>query len=118
MSYRQLTPIRAISIRQPYVEQILRGTKTKEFRSRPTNITGERVWLYASLTPVREEAEWRKVRHRPGDLPTGVIVGSVEIVGCRKHGRGYAYLLRAPKRLARAKRPLGQPTPLFWHPRF
>ena len=30
--------VRAISIRQPYVEQILRGLKKREYRSRPTNI--------------------------------------------------------------------------------
>ncbi|PYQ88659.1 MAG: hypothetical protein DMG02_17325 [Acidobacteria bacterium] len=37
-SSRQGRPTRAISIRQPYVELILRGKKTREFRSRPTNI--------------------------------------------------------------------------------
>jgi predicted transcriptional regulator len=40
-------PIRAISIRQPWVELILRGVKKKEYRSQPTNIR-ERVYLYAS----------------------------------------------------------------------
>lgn len=39
---------RAISIRQPYVEDILRGKKKYEYRSRPTQIRG-RVYLYASL---------------------------------------------------------------------
>lgn len=39
---------RAISIRQPYVEQILQGSKKREFRSRPTRIR-ERVYLYAAL---------------------------------------------------------------------
>lgn len=39
---------RAISIRQPYVERILVGPKTREFRSRPTRIRG-RVYLYAGL---------------------------------------------------------------------
>ncbi|MDA8409599.1 MAG: hypothetical protein M0001_04305 [Treponema sp.] len=39
---------RAISIRQPYVELILQGAKTEEYRSMPTNIR-ERVYLYASL---------------------------------------------------------------------
>ena len=39
---------RAISIRQPYAELILRGKKKNEFRSRPTNIR-ERVYIYAAL---------------------------------------------------------------------
>ena len=34
---------RALSIRQPYAEQILRGVKTAEFRSRPTKVTHPRV---------------------------------------------------------------------------
>jgi hypothetical protein len=34
--------IRALSVRQPWVEQILRGIEKKEFRSTPTNIR-ERV---------------------------------------------------------------------------
>ena len=34
--------MRALSIRQPYAELILRGIKPIEFRSRPTRIIGER----------------------------------------------------------------------------
>ena len=45
--------ITAISIRQPFVEMILRGNKTIEYRSRKTNIR-ERVYLYASLTVEKE----------------------------------------------------------------
>ncbi len=33
--------MRALSIRQPYAELILRGIKTIEYRSRPTRIIGE-----------------------------------------------------------------------------
>ncbi len=39
--------MRALSIRQPYAELILRGIKTIEFRSRPTKIIGERFYIYA-----------------------------------------------------------------------
>jgi len=38
----------ALSIRQPYVELILRGIKTIEYRSKPTKIIGQRFWIYAS----------------------------------------------------------------------
>src|SRR5450432_3629926 len=40
--------MRALSIRQPYAELILRGIKPIEFRSRPTTIIGERFYIYAS----------------------------------------------------------------------
>ena len=40
--------MRALSIRQPYAELILRGIKPIEFRGRPTKIIGERFYIYAS----------------------------------------------------------------------
>jgi len=40
--------MRALSIRQPFAELILRGIKTSEFRSRSTRIIGERFYIYAS----------------------------------------------------------------------
>ena len=42
--------MRALSIRQPYAELILRGIKTPEYRSRPTRIIGQRV---GAMTPPR-----------------------------------------------------------------
>ena len=38
----------ALSIRQPYVELILRGIKTAELRTRGTRIVGQRFYLYAA----------------------------------------------------------------------
>lgn len=38
--------MRALSIRQPHAEAILRGTKTTEYRSKATKIRGR---IYASL---------------------------------------------------------------------
>ena len=80
--------MRALSIRQPYAELILRGIKTLrlrsgqalEYRSRATRIVGERFHLYAA-------GKRRPGRPRPAasprlfadDLPTGVIVGSAVI---------------------------------------
>lgn len=109
---------RAISIRQPLAEMILRGLKREEYRSRPTKIR-ERVYVYASLQPVRVSSQWKKVRLKPGDLPVGVIVGSVEIVDCRKTQSGaFAYVLHKPIRLRRARVPVNQPQPVFWRPEF
>jgi hypothetical protein len=42
------TQMRALSIRQPYAELILRGIKPIEFRTRPTRIIGQRFHIYAS----------------------------------------------------------------------
>jgi hypothetical protein len=51
-SYSRIVSIprdmQALSIRQPFAELILRGTKTKEYRSRPTQRIGERFFIYAS----------------------------------------------------------------------
>lgn len=112
-----MKPTRAISIRQPYVEQILRGSKRIEYRSIPTNIR-ERVYVYASLKPADDPEAWTRARAKPGDLPTGVIVGTVEIVDCRQ-GRGRAdfqYILARPKRLRKPLRAKNQPQPVFWRP--
>ena len=82
--------MRALSVRQPYADQIMRGTKQIEYRSRPTKIRG-RIYIYASLTPAFSNGE---------DLPLGVIIGSVELFDCTKGPRGYEWHLRNPKRLA------------------
>ena len=97
--------MRALSIRQPYAELILRGVKTVEYRSRPTRIVGERFWIYATKRssqqpaaslngiwssdlgmPLKELPEWMielaqqvKMMEPGALLPTGVIVGSAVI---------------------------------------
>lgn len=104
---------RALSLRQPYAEQVLRGTKKIEYRSRPTNIRG-RVYLYASLTQDSEAFE--EMRIEPGALPTGVLVGTVEIVGCRKGREEYEWLLQRPLRLDQPIKPENHPQPVWFKP--
>lgn len=108
--------MRAISIRQPYVESILRGTKRFEYRSRPTKIRGT-VYLYAARSPAPER-HWKKIRMEPGDLPTGVIVGTVEVVGCKyfEEDDCYGYQLRNPKRFRKALTPKHHPQPCWFFP--
>jgi hypothetical protein len=108
---------RAISIRQPYVELILQGKKKFEYRSIATRIR-ERVYLYASITPADNPSFWKKVKKAPGELPVGLIVGSVEIVDCIEDEYGYAYKLKNPKRLRKFLKPKNQPSPVFWKPVF
>src|SRR4051812_19389225 len=57
-----LPPLRALSIRQPYAELILRGIKTVEYRSRATSIIGERFLIYAS----KGRGEWERGRAGEG----------------------------------------------------
>ena len=59
----------ALSIRQPYAEQILRGTKRIKYRSRPTRIIGEQFYIYAARTP-GEPKGFALLDCRTGDLPT------------------------------------------------
>jgi hypothetical protein len=107
--------MRALSIRQPYAEQILRRTKKIEYRTRPTSIIGERFYIYVSLTP-GDSRDFRPMGLEPGDLPTGVIVGTVEIEGCTGRPGDYMWHLKSPKRLRWALRPRKQPQPVWFNP--
>ncbi len=94
--------MRALSIRQPWADHILDGTKTIEFRSINTRIR-ERVYIYASMKS-------------SGTLPTGKIVGTVEIHDAKKVGGEYQWLLRNPRRLKRPIKPKKHPQPVFFNP--
>ncbi len=61
--------MRALSIRQPYAELILRGIKTIEYRSRRTRIIGERFYIYAARTP-GDAAGFAELGCEPGDPGT------------------------------------------------
>ncbi|WP_075072419.1 ASCH domain-containing protein [Longilinea arvoryzae] len=105
---------RAISIRQPYAEQILRGTKLFEYRSILTRVRG-RVYIYASLKPARSSN--KQVNNEEGILPTGVIVGTVEIVDCtRRWFGGYRWHLKNPVRLEESLKPDNHPQPVWFTP--
>ena len=105
---------RALSIRQPYVEQILRGTKKIEYRTQPTNIR-ETVYIYASQTP-GPVGEFQKLGVQPGELPTGVIVGTVEVVDCTGTPGDYNWHLKNPQRLPKPLKPKNKPQPAWFHP--
>jgi len=106
--------MRALSIRQPYAEMIMRGKKRVEYRSRLTNIRG-RVYIYASITP-GDEDDFEKIKCKPGELPTGVLIGSVEIADCTRKRNVYHWHLKNPKRLVRSIRPKKQPQPTWFNP--
>lgn len=105
----------ALSVRQPHAEAILAGIKTIEYRSRPTKIRG-RILIYASKTRYTP-AEERRLMKMYGfdfdeidDLPRGVVVGSVEIIGCQ----GGEWKLANPKRLRRPFIPERKPQPVWF----
>mgnify|MGYP001566098420 FL=1 len=105
----------ALSVRQPWAGQILQGVKVFEYRRFTTHKRG-RVMLYASAGQgARERAAMKRLRL--GTLPTGVIVGSVEIVGATWLEPGkYAWSLRRPKRLKRPVTPKRRAQPAFFRP--
>jgi len=106
----------ALSIRQPYAELILRGIKKIEYRTKPTKIRG-RVYIYAGLKPGPLE-EFEDLKAKPGDFPTGVLVGTVEIVECKKplFARKYHWLLDKPERLAKPIKADNQAQPIWFIP--
>jgi len=105
---------RALSIRQPYAEQIMRGTKKIEYRSRPTKIR-ERVYIYASLTPGYDE-DYEEMDAQPGDFPVGVLVGTVEVVDCTGDSGDYRWHLARPERLPNPIKPDNHPQPSWFFP--
>ncbi len=124
---------RALSVRQPWAELIMRGVKQIEVRSRPTHVRG-RVHVYASLgtaaAPHCDRVE-REYGLEIASLPKGVLVGTVEIIGCRPLTEGdshaaafpiasdrmdYAWLLAEPRRSSQLVKPRNQPQPIFFRP--
>ncbi len=106
-------PNRALSVRQPFAEQIMRGTKKIEYRSIPTHIRG-RVYIYASQVPKMEA--FHKMKAQPGDFPIGVLVGTVEIIDCEYKRGEYYWHLAKPKRLKTPIKPDGHPQPVWFKP--
>lgn len=107
----------ALSVRQPHIEAILRGIKTIEYRSKPTNIRGT-FYLYASLSryTVEEESAYMYDYHirdiRCVELPRGLIVGTAELVECK----GGEWHLRNPVRLDCPLKPVKKPQPIWFYP--
>ena len=134
--------MRALSIRQPWAELILRGIKTIEYRSISTRIIGERFHIYASkgrgasgegqvkiwsrdlAAPGAALPEWmielaeQVGMIEPGALlPTGVIVGTAVIEKVSQVSGGfYGWHLTDVQRLSRPRRPAKHPQPVWFKP--
>jgi hypothetical protein len=125
--------MRALSIRQPWAELIILGHKTIEVRSRRIKIRGP-IYIYAGLNRIDADEEARIAAQFGIDvdaLPRGVLVGTVEIAGCRplektdsksacfaidKTSRRYAWRLERPKRAENPRTPTRHPQPIFFYP--
>ena len=108
--------VRALSIRQPYVEAILRGEKTIEYRSRATRILNEPFYLYASKIAGPAEM-FDAMGFQVGDLPTGLLVGIAEISHCHQAGdRDYHWYLNGVICLDEpvVAHPKRRPQPMWW----
>ena len=75
---------RALSVRQPWAHATLHLGKHVENRPWRTHYRG-RILIQAALKIEREEA--LKLKLNPDDLPTGSIVGAVEIVDCVRNSK-------------------------------
>lgn len=110
-------PTRALSIRQPHAEAIMRCKKKIEYRSAPTKIRG-RVFIYASLGRYKKEDEESLMAFYGikdvacDDLPRGVIIGTVDLHDCDE-GEWY---LKSPERAKRLRKPTNQPQPVWFKP--
>jgi hypothetical protein len=125
--------MRALSVRQPWSELIILGHKNIEVRSKRTNIR-ERVHIYAGRSRIEADEEARiaaKFGIDVNGLPRSVLVGTVEIVGCRPldvsdspaacfridQARGFfAWLLLRPERAENLQTPKKHPQPVFFNP--
>ncbi len=105
---------RALSVRQPYAEMIMNGTKQIEYRSIITRIRG-RVYIYASLQP-GDERDFKDLNLKPGDLPTGKLIGSVQIIGCTGEPGDFEWYLANPVRLETLVKPERKPQPVWFTP--
>lgn len=106
----------ALSVRQPFAELIMRGVKKIEYRSINTKIRG-RVYIYASKKP-GPDVEFKKLGAKPGDFDIGVLIGTVEVVGCTKpkHSEEFEWQLANPERLSKPVKPHNKAQPVWFIP--
>lgn len=110
-------PVRALSIRQPHAEAIMRGVKKIEYRSKATKIRG-RILIYASLGrySAKDESEMMAdygIKDVTCDeLSRGVLIGSVELFDCD----GGSWHVRKPERAEKLVPPTKQPQPVWFYP--
>ena len=104
----------ALSVSQPYAELIMRGTKRIEYRKIST-IKRERVYIFAKTFPGPASA-YSRLGLRPQDLPGGVLLGTIEVIGCTQIPSGFEWHLSNPQRLEQPLKPVRTPLPVWFYP--
>ncbi len=107
-----MSEIRVLAVRQRYASSIIEGLKTIEVRSRPTNIR-ERVAIYASNAKQEPLEGVYGPDYNYRILPTGKILGTVEIVAS-SHASEIEYELYKNEHLAPSKY-FREGKTFFWH---
>ena len=113
--------MRALSIRQPNAEAIMRGVKKIEYRFRPTKIR-ERIYIYAAkgrFTPETEAemmANYKIMDKDCDDLPRGVLIGTVELFDCTGDKGDFHWHVRNPERAKKRLKPKERPQPAWFNP--
>lgn len=113
--------MKALSIRQPHAEAIMRGVKPIEFRSRLTNMRG-RIYIYAALGRYKPEKEAEMMEmYRIEDvacdeLPRGVLIGTVDLWNCTGTKGDFHWHVRNPERAKKLLKPTNHPQPAWFNP--
>ncbi len=108
---------RALSIRQPHAEAIMRGIKETEYRSVTTKIRG-RIMIYAGQGRYSADDESEMMADygitdvECDDLPRGVIIGSVDLYDSDEGD----WHLRNPIRATELIKPIAHPQPMWFRP--
>lgn len=113
--------MKALSIRQPHAEAIMRGVKTVEYRSRPTRMR-ERFYIYAAQGRYSRVQEAEMMEQYGIDdvscdeLARGVLIGTVELSDCTGSPGDYEWHVESPERAKRMRKPAKHPQPAWFNP--
>ncbi|HLP81164.1 MAG TPA: ASCH domain-containing protein [Nitrosomonas sp.] len=104
-----------MSVSQFFTKQIMTGKKNIEYLRQPTKIRG-RVYIYATKSPWLDVLE--EIDKKPCDYDLGVLVGTVEIIDCKKKwwSAAYHWILANPQRLEKLIEPKRRPQPVWFKP--
>lgn len=113
--------MRALTIRQPHAEAIMRGITSTEFRIRPTRVRG-RIYIYTSDARYHPEQEATILEMygmgdvNADDLPYGFLIGTVELWDCTGLGGKYEWHFRNPERATELVQPAKRPGAIWFDP--
>ncbi|MGM0771886.1 MAG: ASCH domain-containing protein [Halobacteriota archaeon] len=97
--------IHVLAIRQPWASLIIRGMKDIELRSKSTGVRGT-IAIYASRSPIRKkDLKWVSGNYdippeHLYDLPTGKIIGTVNLVECKEYESDFHFRLDRDRHLS------------------